>query len=94
LESLHGCTLFTALDIHWGYHNIRIHPEDQLKAAFKIPFGLYQPKVMLFGLQNSLATFQRCKNHVFAKIMNHYLGEVFIYMDDVLITTGDDLEKH
>jgi Reverse transcriptase (RNA-dependent DNA polymerase) len=58
LESLHGCTLFTALDIHWGYHNIWIHPKDRWKAAFKTPFGLYQPKVMLFGLQNSPATFQ------------------------------------
>jgi hypothetical protein len=47
LESLHGCTLFMALDIHWGYHNIQIHPEDQWKAAFKTPFGLYQPKVIL-----------------------------------------------
>ena len=49
---------------------------------------------MLFGLQNSPATFQQCMNRVFAKIMNRYPGEVFVYMDDVLITTGDDLEKH
>ena len=33
-------------------------------------------------------------NHVFAKIMNHYPGEVFVYMDDVLVATGDDLERH
>ena len=74
LESLHGRTLFTALDIHWGYHNIQICPEDWWKAAFKTPFGLYQPKVMLFGLQNSPATFQRCMNRIFAKIINRYPG--------------------
>jgi RNase H-like domain found in reverse transcriptase/Reverse transcriptase (RNA-dependent DNA polymerase) len=33
-------------------------------------------------------------NHVFAKIMNCYPGEVFVYMDNVLIATGDDLERH
>jgi Reverse transcriptase (RNA-dependent DNA polymerase)/RNase H-like domain found in reverse transcriptase len=94
LEALHGRTLFTALDIRWGYHNIQICPENQWKAAFKTPFGLYQPKVMLFGLQNSPATFQRCMNRVFAKIMNHYPGKVFVYMDDVLVATGGDVEEH
>ena len=39
LESLHGHTLFMALDICWGYHNIQIRPEDRWKAAFKTPFG-------------------------------------------------------
>jgi hypothetical protein len=33
-------------------------------------------------------------NHIFAKIMNCYPREVFIYMDDVLNATGDDLERH
>jgi hypothetical protein len=94
LEALHGRTLFTALDIRWGYHNIQIRPEDRWKAAFKTPFGLYQPKVMLFGLQNSPATFQRCMNRVFAKIMNRHPGKVFVYMDDVLIATGEDVEEH
>jgi RNase H-like domain found in reverse transcriptase/Reverse transcriptase (RNA-dependent DNA polymerase) len=49
---------------------------------------------MLFGLQNSPATFQQYINRIFAKIMNRYPGEVFIYMDGVLVATGDDLERH
>ena len=36
-----------------GYNNIQIREEDQWKAAFKTPFGLYQPTVMYFGLANS-----------------------------------------
>jgi Reverse transcriptase (RNA-dependent DNA polymerase) len=94
LEALYGCTLFMALDIRWGYHNIQICPEDQWKAAFKTPFGLYQPKVMLFSLQNSLATFQCCMDQVFARIMNRYPGKVFVYMDDILVATGGDVEEH
>jgi Reverse transcriptase (RNA-dependent DNA polymerase) len=50
LEQLHGKTIFTALDVRWGYHNIRIKKDDQWKAAFKMPYGLYKPKVMFFGL--------------------------------------------
>jgi hypothetical protein len=58
LEELQGKELFTALDIRWGYHNIRIRPEDRWKAAIKTPYGLYLPNVMFFGLTNSPATFQ------------------------------------
>jgi hypothetical protein len=58
IERLQGKTLFTALDIRWGYHNIQIVLEDRWKAAFKMPFGLFQPKVMFFSLTNSPATFQ------------------------------------
>jgi Reverse transcriptase (RNA-dependent DNA polymerase) len=43
LEALHGKELFTALDIRWGYNNIRIKEEDQWKATFKMPEGLYKP---------------------------------------------------
>jgi Reverse transcriptase (RNA-dependent DNA polymerase) len=57
LEQLQGKTLFTTLDIHWGYNNIQIKPEDHHKAMFQTPYGLYQPNVMYFGLTNSPLTF-------------------------------------
>jgi hypothetical protein len=59
LKELEGKMIFTALNIRWGYHNIRIREEDQWKAAFKTPYGIFKPKVMFFGLSNSLLTFQR-----------------------------------
>ena len=55
LDQLHGKTLFTALDIHNGYSNIRVRPEDQWKLAFKGPDGHYEPKVMFFGMSNAPA---------------------------------------
>ena len=68
LEELEGKTLFTALDIRWGYHNIRIRKEDQWKAAFKTPYGLFKLKVMFFGLSNSPPTFQRFMDCIFAPL--------------------------
>jgi len=59
LTSLSGKTLFSKFDIRWGYHNIRIKEEDQWKAAFKTPRGLFIPRVMTFGLTNAPATFAR-----------------------------------
>ena len=58
LEQLEGKALFTTLDIRWGYNNICIKQDDQWKAAFITPYGLYIPKVMPFGLRNAPATFQ------------------------------------
>ena len=40
LGHLQGKTLFTKMDIWWGYNNICIKEEDCWKAAFKTPFGL------------------------------------------------------
>jgi hypothetical protein len=54
----------------WGYNNIHIKQDDQWKAAFITPYGLYIPKVMPFGLQNALATFQRCMHNTFWDILN------------------------
>ena len=94
LEELEGKVLFTALDIRWGYHNIRICEEDQWKAAFKTPHGLFKPKVMFFRLSNSPPTFQRFMDRIFAPLKRKYPGLIFCYMDDILIATGEDLELH
>jgi hypothetical protein len=94
LEGLEGKVLFMALDIRWGYHNIRIREEDQWKVAFKTPYEIFKPKVMFFGLTNSPPTFQRFMDRIFAPLKQRYPGMVFAYMDDILIATGDDLELH
>ena len=94
LEGLEGKVLFTALDIRWGYHNIQIRDEDQWKAVFKTPYGIFKPKVMFFGLANSPPTFQRFMDRIFAPIKRRYPGNVFAYMDDILIATGNDIGLH
>jgi Reverse transcriptase (RNA-dependent DNA polymerase) len=68
--------------------------EDQWKAAFKTPYGLYQPKVMFFSLTNSPATFQRKMDRVFHRLRDKYPGMIFIYMDDILIATIKDYNLH
>ena len=65
IDRLSGCTLFTKFDVRWGYNNIRIKPGDEWKAAFLTPEGLFEPRVMFFGLTNSPATFQMMMNTIF-----------------------------
>jgi len=57
IENLQGMELFSKFNIRWGYNNIRIREGDQWKATFKTRQGLFEPKVMFFGISNSPASF-------------------------------------
>ena len=83
IDRLSGCTLFTKFDVRWGYNNIRIKPGDEWKAAFLTPEGLFEPRVMFFGLTNSPATFQMMMNTIFRKEVAE--GWLSVYMDDIAI---------
>jgi len=56
--------LFSKFDIQWGYNNICIREGNQWKAAFKTHQGLFEPKVMFFGMSNSPASFQCFMNSI------------------------------
>ena len=78
--------------MRWGYNNVRIKEGDEWKAAFITNEGLFEPRVMFFGLTNSPATFQTMMNAIFAQELRE--GWVTIYMDDILVHTADDLPLH
>ncbi len=92
IDWLQNATLFTKLDIHWGYNNVHIKEGDKWKGAFKIDLGLYKPCIMFFWLINSPSTFQTMMDTTFCKLTS--TGEVVIYMDNILITTPNNLPHH
>ena len=91
INKLRGAKIFTKFDVRWGYHNVRIKEGDEWKAAFVTNRGLFEPKVMFFGLTNSPATFQSLMNTIFADLIAE--GKVAVYLDDILIWSND-LAEH
>jgi len=103
IEDLQGMELFSKFDIRWGYNNIRIHEGDEWKAAFKTRCGLFEPKVMFFGMSNSPPTFQRFMNLMLEELYDHFekkgihnIRKIFqSYMDNCgLGTKLKDIKLH
>jgi hypothetical protein len=90
LDRLANAKIYTKLDVKDAYHNLWIVEGDEWKRAFRTKYGLYEYLVMLFGLTNAPASFQRWMN----EILSEYLDVFCIgYLDDILIYL-DNLEQH
>jgi len=69
-------------DLISGYWQVEVDPKDRPKTAFCTTEGLFQFKVMPFGLCNAPATFQRLMDLVLAGLQwTHCL----VYLDDVIV---------
>ena len=92
IAQVQNVKIFTKVNVRWGYNNIHIKEGDKYKAAFITNQGLFGPTVMFFGLMNSPATFQTMMKVIFAPEIAE--GWLIVYMDDILITTQDDIKFH
>ena len=59
LDMLTGKQWFSTLDMASGYWQVSLSQEARVKTAFATHSGLFQFRVMPFGLSNALATFGR-----------------------------------
>ncbi|CUA78024.1 Transposon Tf2-7 polyprotein [Rhizoctonia solani] len=90
LTKIQGAKIFTKLDLHWGYNNVRVKEGDEWKTAFRTKYGLFETRVMPFGLTNAPAAFQHFMNDILCDLLDI---TVIIYLDDILIFSKDP-EEH
>ena len=73
----------TKFDLLKGFWQVPLTDRAKEVSAFATPNGLYQYKVMPFGMKNSPATFQRLVNNVICGLdgCDAYIDDVIIYSD-------------
>ena len=84
IDRLGKAKYITTLDLTRGYWQVPVAEEDQPKTAFATPFGLFQFRVMPFGLSGAPATFQRMMDCLIQGMENFtaaYLDDLVIYSE-------------
>ena len=88
LDQLGKSKFYTTLDLASGYWQIKVRANSQEKTAFATHQGLFEFKVMPFGVMNAPAVFQWLMQRVLSG-----LQFVSVYLDDIIVYS-ETLEDH
>ena len=84
---LAGMKIFSKLDLRKGYYQVPVAAKDVKKTAVITPFSLFEFRRMPFGLSNAGQSFQHFMDQVLTGIPH-----VFVYMDDMLVASRNEVE--
>jgi hypothetical protein len=77
-----GAQVFSKINLHSGYHQIKIRAEDIPKTVFTTRYGLFEYLVMSIELTNAPAHFMYLMNSVFMPELDKF---VVVFIDNILI---------
>ena len=85
LDMLAGKQWFSTLDLASGYWQVSLSRDARAKTAFATHSGLFQFRVMPFGLCNAPATFERLMDRVLQGLR---WSRCLVYLDDIISFGG------
>ena len=59
LHDLNGSTVFSKLDLKWGFHQVELETESRRITAFITHRGLFQYKRLMFGITSAPEKYQK-----------------------------------
>ena len=92
-DSLNGASMFCSLDLASGFWQVEMNETSAAKTAFVTRNGLFQFKVMPFGLCNAPATFERLMEIILRGLL--WKGSM-VYIDDIICygKSFEETNKH
>ena len=88
VDEVSSARFLTKVDLLKGFYQVPLSSRAREASAFVTPDGLYEYKVMPFGMKNSGSTFQRLASWVVRDLVG-----VRAYIDDIVIFS-DSWEEH
>ena len=86
LDALSGSKFFSTLDLLSGYWQVPLDDDAKIKSAFVTRNGLWQWRVLPFGLTSAPATFERLMEAVPRGL---HWKTLLTYLDDVIVFAQD-----
>ena len=81
-DQLRGAQVYSKIDLHTSYHQLRVRETDIPKTTFRMRYGHFEFTMMPFGLMNALAAFMDLMHRVFQPYLDQF---VIVFVDDILI---------
>ena len=88
LYDLNGATVFSKIDLKWGFHQIELEEDSRDKTTFVTHRGLYRYRRLMFGITSAPEKYQKIVSDVLAGCSG-----VANIADDLIIY-GTDLIEH
>ena len=88
LHDLNGSTVFSKIDLKWGFHQILLSEESRHITTFATHRGLYRYKRLMFGVTSAPEKYQQ----IIRDVLRGCAGVANIADD--LIVRGCDVEEH